>query len=164
MQIEADMMLASLAGMQNGQLVIIGAGWMVRAPRAPAGGPMAIAAVVRVPRDAFGKHQLRLELLDSDDQIVMINPPDGPGPMIIETEFDASGLPDLSTPVTVPIAINLAPFPLARGQAYRWRAYIDGETRDRRLLRRRSSGVVLRLDQGPSLGRHEAIDELREGF
>lgn len=126
------MMLASAVASQNGALVIFGAGWMVRPPGAQAGGPVAIACVVRVPRDRDGQHQLRLELLDSDDEIVVIDPPDGPGPMIFEAEFPTGGLerPDITVPVTAPIAFNLPPFPLARGSQYRWRAYVDGETRE----------------------------------
>jgi hypothetical protein len=133
MPIEADMMLAQVAGVQNGLLTVIGAGWVVRGPTAQAGGPAALALTIRVPRDQIGvQHQLRLELLDSDDEIVVIPPPDGPGPMIIESEFGAQGVesPDVTIPITVAMGVNLPPFPLARGSEYRWRAYIDGETRD----------------------------------
>lgn len=129
MPIELDMMLADAVAMQDGHPVIVRPGWMVRAPRA---GLTAIAFVVRVPRDQRGKHQIRLELLDSDDQIVVIDPPDGPGPVILEEEFEANGLddPNLTTPFSVAGGINLPPFPLGRGREYRWRAYVDGETRD----------------------------------
>jgi hypothetical protein len=130
MPIELDMMLAQIAGMQDDSLVIFGAGWMVRPPAAM--GPTAIACVVRIPRDQPGQHQLRIELLDSEDQIVVIDPPEGPGPMILETEFAAGGLdrPDLTVPFSAPVAFNVPPFPLARGREYRWRAYVDGETRE----------------------------------
>ena len=126
------MLLAKMAGLQNGSLMVLGAGWMVRPPGAAAAGPAAIALVVRVPRDQIGRHQLRLELLDSDGQIIVIDPPNGPGPMIIEVEFEAGGLENsaLTTPLTVPLGINLPPFPLARGSEFQWRAYIDGETRE----------------------------------
>ncbi len=126
------MMLARMAGLQNGTLMVLGAGWIVRPPAAQAAGPAAIAVVVRVSRDQLGQHQLRLELLDSEDQIVVIDPPEGPGPMIVEVEFEAGGLEgaNLTTPLTVPLGVNLPPFPLARGSEYRWRAYVDGETRD----------------------------------
>jgi hypothetical protein len=126
------MMLASAVASQNGALVIFGAGWMVRPPNAQAAGPSAVACVVRVPRDQAGEHQLRLELLDSDDEIVVINPPDGPGPMIFEAQFPTGGLdrPDITVPVTAPVAFNLPPFPLARGSQFRWRAFVDGETRE----------------------------------
>ncbi len=126
------MMLASAVAAQNGTLMILGAGWMVRPPAAAAAGPMAIACIVRIPRDQVGQHQIRLELLDSNDEIVVINPPDGPGPMILETEFPTGGLerPDITVPVTATVGFNLPPFPLARGSQYRWRAFLDGETRE----------------------------------
>ena len=52
--------------------------------------------------------------------------------MIVEVEFEAGGLEgaNLTTPLTVPLGVNLPPFALARGSEYRWRAYVDGETRD----------------------------------
>jgi hypothetical protein len=132
MPIEADMMLAQVAGLQNGSLMLLGAGWMVRPPGVIAG-PVAIGLVIRVPRSEAGlQHQLRLELLDSDDEIVVVDPPNGPGPMIVEADFSAQGLQrdGLTIPLTVPIAINLPPFPLPRGREYRWRAYVDGQTQE----------------------------------
>jgi hypothetical protein len=135
MPIEADMMLANAAVMQNGALTIVGAGWVVRAPGAEAGGASAIALVIKVPRDQpqGQQHQLRLELLDSDDEIVVVDPPNGPGPMIIESEFaPLQGVddPNITIPLTASIGLNLPPFPLPRGQQYRWRVFVDGETRD----------------------------------
>lgn len=127
------MVLAQVAGVQNGLLMVIGGGWVVRPPGAQAAGQAAIAFVVRVPRDEVGsRHELRLELLDCEGEIVVIEPPEGPGPMIFETDFEAAGLddPTLATPLVVNLGINLPPFPLARGSEYRWRAYVDGQTRE----------------------------------
>jgi hypothetical protein len=131
MPIEANLLLASFVAVQNANLIIVGAGWMVRAPSAAAGGPMAVAVLLQVPRDQFGGHQVRLELLDNDGQIVTVDPPEGPGPMIFEDTVEAGGLdsPAVTVPVTVPFAINLPPVPLARGSEFRWRMYVDGETR-----------------------------------
>jgi hypothetical protein len=133
MPIELALVLAQVAGIQNGLLMILGGGWVVRPPAAAAAGPAAIAFLIRVPRHEAGSgHELRLELLDSEDRVVVIEPPAGPGPMIFETDFDANGLddPSLTTPLVVSLGINLQPFPLARRSEYRWRAYIDGETQE----------------------------------
>lgn len=124
------MMLANAFGVTNdGQQVIIGPGWMVRPPTQT---PTAVAFVAHVPRDDVGPHQIRLELLDSEGHIVVVDPPDGPGPMIFEEEFQPIGLndPKLTTPISVAGGINLPPVPLDRGSDYHWRAYVDGETRE----------------------------------
>ena len=135
------MMLADAVGTTpDGGMVIFGPGWIVRPPSAALAGQAAVAFVVRVPRDQTGAHQLRLELLDSEDEIVVIPPPDGPGPMIYEVDFEADGLAEpAAVPLTARLAVSLPAFPLARGSAFRWRAYIDGETRDPWVLPFRTS-------------------------
>jgi hypothetical protein len=133
MPITLSMVLAQSVVEQNGLLTVLGGGWMVRAPGAVAGGPSALAFVLQVPRDQLDvQQQLRVELLDEDDEIIFVDPPAGPGPMIFESEFSARGVDDprITIPVTVGLAINLPPFPLPRGREYRWRAFVNGETQD----------------------------------
>lgn len=128
------MMLANAAITQNGALTIIGAGWIVRPPAAATSGPSAIALMLRLPRDELQEeHQVRLELLDANGQIVVVDPPDGPGPMVIESDVatpQSAQNPAITIPLTVGIGFNLPPFPLPRSAQYRWRLFVDGETRD----------------------------------
>jgi hypothetical protein len=129
MAVELDMMLGTVVALDEAGLTVMGAGWMVRPPGSIAG-PSAIGCIVRIPRDQPGMHQIRVELLDSDGDIVVVNPPDGPGPLVFEVEFQAGGLAGLTIPFTAPIGFQLPPFPLPRGSEYRWRAFVDGETRE----------------------------------
>jgi hypothetical protein len=140
--IELDMMLADSATISDGGLNIVGAGWIVRPPSVVAG-PSAIAIVARIPRDELRPHQIRIELLDRDDQIVVVNPPDGPGPMVFDVDLrmapggTASG--NFTVPVTVAAAFNLPPFPLPKASEFRWRVFLDGETREPWVLPFRTS-------------------------
>ena len=129
MPIEVDMMLADAVTMYGGLISLLGAGWQVRA--ADGAGPSGIAIVVRVPRKQAGMHRLRLELLDSDNELVVIPPPDGPGEMVIEAAMLISGLkdPKLKTPLLGTFGIPVPPFPLAPGREYWWRLHVDGKTR-----------------------------------
>lgn len=126
------MLLADAVVLQpNGVLTIIGAGWMVRPPGVQAG-TSAVAVFITVPRDELGDHQIRLELLDSEDEIVVVEPPEGPGPLVFERDFRAQGLDDprVTIPVTVSLGINCPPFALPRSSEYRWRVYVDGVTHE----------------------------------
>ncbi len=98
MPVEADMMLAAAVS-RSGTLSILDAGWQVRA--AEAEGPVAIAIVLRFPRRQAGVHDIRLELTDYDGNLVAVDPPDGPGPMVIEDRIAIIGRTDraLRTPL-----------------------------------------------------------------
>ena len=60
-----------------------------------------------------------------------VEPPDGPGPMVIESTVVVSGLTDrgLKSPVLGAFAVQLPPFPLEGGMEYEWRLHVDGKTR-----------------------------------
>jgi hypothetical protein len=129
MPIEVDMMLGEAATMQGGVLNVLGAGWQIRTPTADA--MSAIGLVLKVPRKQLGVHQIRLELLNSEGTIVTVEPPYGPGPMVIDSTIAVGGLTDqgLKSPVLGAFAIQLPPFPLEEGQEYEWKLHVDGRTR-----------------------------------
>lgn len=122
-------MLCESATLSGGTLSLLGAGWQVRP--APPITPSAIAVVLKVPRKQAGAHSLRLELLDYDDNLVSIDPPEGPGEMVIEGQIIVGGLkdPSLRTPLLGSFVVNLPPFPLEDGREYQWRLRVDGKTR-----------------------------------
>jgi hypothetical protein len=129
MPIEADMMLCEAATLSGGSLSLLGAGWQVRP--GPAMTQSAIGVVLRVPRRQAGAHSVRLELLDYDGTLVSIEPPDGPGAMVIDGEVIIGGLKDrsLKTPLLGAFVANLPPFPLEAGREYQWRLHVDRKTR-----------------------------------
>jgi hypothetical protein len=129
MPIEADMMLCESATLSGGSLSLLGAGWQVR-PGLPIT-QSAVAVILKVPRKQAGAHDLRLELLDYEDNLVSIDPPQGPGEMVIEGQIVVAGIkdPSLKTPLLGAFAVNLPPFPLEAGREYQWRLHVDGKTR-----------------------------------
>jgi hypothetical protein len=124
------MMLADSAEIVENRLHILGAGWMVRDPQP--GGPSALGITIAMPRDQLGTHDLRLELLDASDNLVHVDPPDGPGPLLFNSRFDVGGLddPSLTVPVLKAAAIRFPPFALQPGTEYRWQLHLDGQTRE----------------------------------
>jgi hypothetical protein len=129
MPIEANMMLCEAATQSGGGISLLGAGWQVRP--APAMTPCGIAVVLKIPRKQAGIHHLRLELLDYDGNLVKVEPPQGPGDMVIEAQIAVGGLqdPDLKTPLLGTFAVNLLPFPLEADREYQWRLHVDSKTR-----------------------------------
>jgi hypothetical protein len=122
--------LATSAQIEDGNLVVTGAGWMVR-ERSDT--PAAVAALISVPRDRLGVPiSVQIELLTRDGELVTIDPPDGPGPMVFDASFIPGGVEDprVTIPVTVPVAMNLPPFPLPEASEYRWQFRLDGQTRE----------------------------------
>ncbi len=126
----AAMLLADFAEVVNGKLYIIGGGWSISGP-VPV--PSAIAVKVEVPwSPADQKHNLKLELLDSNQRPVNVPMEGGLQPVVVGGDFVAGHSPDLveGTALDVPFAINLPPLPLEPGQKYFWKLTIDGKTND----------------------------------
>lgn len=122
------MMLCESVTLSGGSLSLLGAGWQVRP--APAVTSCGIAVMLKVPRKQAGIHDLRLELLDYDGNLISIDPPAGPGEMVIEAQVTVGGLkdPNLRTPLLGAFALNLPPFPLEADREYQWRLHVDGKT------------------------------------
>lgn len=137
MTISVAMILASVAQVQEGRLVVVGGGWSVRDPE-PAG-TAAIGVMLYLPREMLGKTvSTRLALEDAASEEVAVVPlnEDGepmgdPAGIEIHGDITPAGLKDpaLTTPLVVPLTATLPPFRLPPGQEFRWQLYLDGETR-----------------------------------
>jgi hypothetical protein len=126
--IRVTMMLADSAQASEGKLYILGGGWSITGPDPS---PSAIAMLCEVSWDmANQKHPWRLELLDSDFQPVTVPTPMGEQAFVIEGELEVGRPPGLPPGIglSVPIAINLGPLPLAPGNRYEWRLTVHGQT------------------------------------
>lgn len=127
---KAAMLLADAAQVADGKLYILGGGWSVTGPE-PA--PMALALKVEVPWDqANMRHEWMLTLSDQDGSPVFLPTPEGDHPVELGGEFEVGRPAGLApgTPIDLPLAINLAPLPLAPGGRYCWQLAINGEADD----------------------------------
>lgn len=124
----AVLLLADSAQAVAGKLYILGGGWSIIGPDPT---PMAIAVKIEVPWDETNKkHEIRLELIDSDGHGFV---PEGEDePIVLNAGFEV-GRPagvKVGTPIDLPFAVNLGPIPLVGGERYEWRMWIDDDTRD----------------------------------
>src|SRR5277367_1146782 len=107
MGIRVSMMLADSAQAVQGKLYILGAGWNMTGPEP---NPSAIAAYVEVSWDmANQRHHWRLELLESDGQLVEVPGPEGDQGLQIMGEFEVGRPPGVlpGSGLGFPMAINL---------------------------------------------------------
>jgi hypothetical protein len=119
------MMLADSAQAVDGKLYILGGGWSMTGPNPS---PSALAIKFEVPWEAANrKHKVRIELLDSDGQPVLVQGPESPEPMLIQADLEVGRPTGLSpgTPLDSPFAINIGPLPLKPGR-YEWRCTVVG--------------------------------------
>jgi hypothetical protein len=125
------MLLADAAQAVNNKLYIIGGGWSITGPE-PA--PSAIALNIKVPWDqANERHALRLELLDSDGNPVLVRGAGGePEPVVVATEFEVGRPPGLmrGTPIDLSFALSIGPLALQPGNRFEWRLTINGQAED----------------------------------
>lgn len=127
------LLLADAAEAVNGKLYILGGGWSITGP-GPV--PFAIAMKIEVPWDqANTRHQLRLELLDGDGQLVELpQEPDAEAkPMVISGSFEVGRPPGLpvGTPLDSVLAVSFnGGLTLSPGSRYEWRLAINDETRE----------------------------------
>lgn len=127
---KVTIILADFAQVVNGKLYIMGGGWSIIGPE-PC--PTAIAIKIEVPWNQTNKkHNLRLELLDSNYHPVLVPTPVGNSPLKISADFEVGRPAGLiqGTSLDVPIAFNIAPMPLESGKRYIWKLAIDGHTND----------------------------------
>ena len=127
---KVTMMLADFAQAVNGKLYIMGGGWSLTGPN-PA--PSAIAIRIEVPWNQTNqKHNLKLELLDSDFCPVSVPMPAGNSPLVISAEFEVgrpAGIPP-GIPIDIPFAFNIGPIPLEPGNRYIWKLSIDNTAKE----------------------------------
>ena len=143
MPIQANLTLAMAGGLQDGLVALFGLGVTVRPPEPQ---PMAVYALIFIPREEAGRHSWRIELTYASGKPVRLAKPIAgiPSDFVFENEADVHGLddPTLTTPLTTGPLISLPPFPLPKGREYLWRLTVDGETRDEWTSRFRTSPPV----------------------
>jgi hypothetical protein len=123
----ATMLLADAAQAIDNKLYVLGGGWSVTGPDPT---PSALALALKVPWDeANERHELRIELLDSDGRPVAAGEPDA-RPVVIESQFEVGRPPGLrpGTPIDLAFAIGIGPMPLPPGGRFEWRLTIDGRS------------------------------------
>lgn len=128
MQFQVTMLLADAAQAIENKLYVIGGGWSILRGQIPT----ALAILIKVPWDQTNtKHQLKLELVDSDGNAVQLAGPLGEQPVIIENEFEVGRPPGVArgVPIDLALAITLGPLPLPNGR-YEWRLSIGEESRE----------------------------------
>jgi len=119
------MLLADSAQAVGGKLYILRGGWSLTGP-APQ--PSALAIKFAVPWDAANvRHEVRLELVDSDGKNIEVAGPVGPQPFVVTMPLEVGRPPGIlkGTPHDVPFALNFGPIPLSPGR-YEWRCTIVG--------------------------------------
>ncbi|MFA6435104.1 MAG: hypothetical protein WCW52_10445 [Elusimicrobiales bacterium] len=129
-KMKVTMMLADFAQAVKGKLYIMGGGWSIIGPKP---GPSAIAIKIEVPwTETNRKHDLRLELLDSDCRPVLVPTAVGDSPLVLKACFEVGRPPGLiaGSPMDVPLAFNITPIPLEPGRRYVWRLTINDITED----------------------------------
>jgi hypothetical protein len=121
-------LLADAAQAIDNKLYVLGGGWSVTGPDPS---PSALAIALKVPWDeANRRHDLRVELIDSDGHPITVGSPEDARSVVIESNFEVGRPPGLrpGTPIDLALAINLGPVPLTPGGRYEWRLSIDGES------------------------------------
>ena len=111
------MLLADAAQTRDGKLYILGGGWSVTGPEPE---PSALALLIKVPWDqANERHQLRLELVDSDGHPVSFETPVGEQDLTVESEFEVGRPPGTTrgTPLDMQMVFQIRP-----NTAPAWRA------------------------------------------
>jgi hypothetical protein len=124
----ATILLADAAQAIDNKLYVLGGGWSVTGPDPT---PSAIAIALKVPWDeANRRHELQVELLDSDGRAVVVGSPQASRPAVIQSQFEVGRPPGLKpgTPIDLAFAVNLGAMPLPPGGRYEWRLSIDGHS------------------------------------
>jgi hypothetical protein len=124
------MILADSAQVADSKLYVLGGGWTMIGPDPT---PCAVAILLEVDPPQFGVvHHWELFLEDTDGRAVLVEGPVGLMPIEARGEFQVGDAVSVKsgTSVTVPMAINVGPVPLAPGARYVWRLVVDGEIVD----------------------------------
>lgn len=127
MSIEADLIVAQSAQETEAGISALSMAWQVRPP-SPI--PWALVVVLRASRDLVGtEHQATIKLEREDGQPMDEGLADL---MTLEFNLTPKGLTDrgFTSPVVESHGFNLLPIPLEPATEYRFRLWVDGETRD----------------------------------
>jgi hypothetical protein len=128
MPFEADLIIAqSVQSTDDAGVSALGMGWQVRDPEPI---PWARVLMLRASRDLVGtEHVAKIRLEGDGDFEIDENLADL---MQIELQFTPQGLTDqgFDSPVLHGFGFNLLPVPLEPGAEYRFRLWVDEETRD----------------------------------
>lgn len=128
---KVTMFLADYAQVADGKLNTIGGGWtIIGQPQVP----YYIAMLIEMPWTSAGvRHTLKLELIDDEGCAVTVRTPEGNDePVTIAGQFDLAPAVGLKrgTPLVLPAALPIPPFPLAPGGRYEWRLEVNGQTHE----------------------------------
>ena len=121
---DATVLLCDYAEAVNGKLYVMGGGWNVAFS---SGQPItaALAILVIVPWDQTNRrHELRVELVDGDGDVVAVQGQD----VRFTGDFELGRPPGIKpgSSLNAPFAWNLQGLPLEVG-GYEWKLWIDGE-------------------------------------
>jgi hypothetical protein len=122
---QAYLLLCDAAEVVGDRTFVLGGGWVGRSPRMPS---MAVVVLLDVPWDqANRKHQMELNLLDEDGNIISTGDP--PREIRMKGSFEV-GRP-AGHPAGMPLrfmqAINFQRLPLKPSSSYSWELSVDGE-------------------------------------
>ena len=124
------MLLADSAQVVNSKLYILGGGWSITGPKPT---PSAIVIKIEVPwTETNRKHEVKLELVDTDSKPVVVATKLGEAPVILGCEFEVGRPPGLiqGSSMDVPLVFSVGPLPLTPGNRFVWKMKIDGKERD----------------------------------
>ncbi|CAN5611767.1 hypothetical protein BH23CHL8_BH23CHL8_18870 [soil metagenome] len=120
------MLLCDAVQEANGKLFILGGGWTYIGPEI---GPMGVAILMEVPwADANKKHHFKLTLCNTDMAPVAVGPEGQIMQMEGEIEVGRPPGAPVGNPFMVPLALNVAPLPLAPDARFLWVLEVDGDT------------------------------------
>jgi len=123
--IVVNLLLCDAAQVTGGRLSLLGGGLTLLGPKPQ---PMAMAIYITIPWDrANVRHSWELELVDEDGHPVLLKD----RPVIAQGQFEAGRPAGLrpGSPLSMALAINLAPLPLGPGKAFQFRFSVEGESR-----------------------------------
>lgn len=147
MPFEADILIAQSTFDFGPATSALAIGWQIRPPQPL---PWGLLVVIRASRDLIGTtHRFKVGLEREDGSgIVDIREEGGPAvspeaaeqSAELDEEFEVNGRDDLKGPVVLNYGFNLLPVPLPPEQEYRFRLWVDDETRDHWVAHFRTSG------------------------
>jgi hypothetical protein len=127
--VNVTLALADFVRAADGKLDLLGAGWTVTGPDPSSFG---VGILIEAqPGEFGGQHEILLELVDEDGQLVPV--PDGDDPLLrIEGTLEMIPPPGHhpAQALVLPVAFNAANVPLPPGRKLVFRLWIDGETKE----------------------------------